>query len=543
MRVVSCALTPCHWRLFAALAVLCGPSCLFAQATPANDGVLPANDAPVFHVRLEGVRDGKVQAEGSDSPKKSLAPGRVVGTVTFDSAGPRPEKFPRFTTDNRAAKFAAGGSIRFADPGENSPLDFDLGDSITLEAWVAPAKLGNGQNMYVVGKGRTKNEGVAAENQNYALRLAGDKGQACVSFLFRNARNRAGQQDDFHRWTTTDGFKVDGSWHHVAVTYTFGKSDSIKGYIDGRPLAGKWDYGGATNDGPVVDNDEVWIGSALGGSVSNTFDGLLDEIAIHRESLSAEKIAARYVVEQIPSYVTKPYKDEAIVWCEVMDGIPDQFSWDFPVPAPSDFWLGVTFGLIEVPHKYNSHGVRTDRSNPLMVRLTGWYEFPETETRLIVRSHCGARLFIDGKLVVENPFPKPRGDGHGELYDVTKTIVPGIRAPQTGDHDVLVAVKGNGQKQIVTLEVFAGGKKHRPEFGESGVWIERADGRFHLLSSKGYDFTLTDEGWGEFVLHQRRELDELNQDKRRVQSRDYTAYWHKRHVQAEQDVDSWKPLS
>ncbi|MBC8114345.1 MAG: DUF1553 domain-containing protein, partial [Candidatus Saccharimonas sp.] len=28
-----------------------------------------------------------------------------------------------------------------------------------------------------------------------------------------------------------------------------------------------------------------------------------------------------------------------------------------------------------------------------------------------------------------------------------------------------------------------------------------------------------------------------------VQSRDYTAYWHKRHAQAEQDVDSWKPLS
>lgn len=236
MRVVACASDSCQWWLLAAL-VVAGPTGLFAQATPANDGTLPSIDVPVFHVRFEGVRDGKVLVEGGDSANKARTPGRVVGAVTFDSAGPRPEKFPRFETSNSAARFAAGGSIRFADPGEGSPLDFGLGDSITLEAWVAPAKLSQGQNMYVVGKGRTKNEGVAAENQNYALRLTGNNGQACVSFLFRNARNRAGNQDDFHRWTTTDGFKVDGSWHHIAVTYTFGKSDSIKGYIDGKPLA------------------------------------------------------------------------------------------------------------------------------------------------------------------------------------------------------------------------------------------------------------------------------------------------------------------
>ncbi len=523
--------------------VLAAPMPVRAQATPANDGTLPATDAPVFLVRFEGVRDGNVPAEGSDPANRVLPPGRVVGAVTFDNAGPRPEKFPRFAPSNSAARFAAGGSIRFADPGENSPLDFGLGDSITLEAWVAPAKLGQGQNMYVVGKGRTKNEGFAAENQNYALRLAGDKGRAGVSFLFRNARNRPGQQEDFHRWTTTDGFKVDGSWHHIAVTYTFGKSDSIKGYIDGKPLAGKWDYGGATNDGPVVDNDEVWIGSALGGSASNTFDGLLDEIAIHRESLASEKIAARYVVQQVPSYVTKPPDTHDLLFCEIMENIPDQFSWDFPIPTPSLAYIESSFGLIAIPHKYNSHGVREDRSNPLMVRMTGWYEFPPTETRLILRSHCGARLFIDGKLVVENPFPKPRGDGHGELYDVTKTVVPGIRAPQTGDSDVLVNVKGIGRLQVVTLEVFAGGKKHRPEFGETGLWIERADGQFHLVSSPGVEVPLTDAGWLEFARSQHAQMEFSNQLFRRSASTEYAKYWNSRHEKARQDVDAWKPLS
>lgn len=513
-----------------------------AQATSANDATLSAVDAPVFHVRFQDVRDGKVINEAADSVGMTLAPGRVVGAVTFDAPGPRPEKFPRFSTDNRAVKLAAAGSIRFADPGENSMLDFGLGDSITLEAWVAPAKLGNGQNMYVVGKGRTKNEGFASENQNYALRLAGDNGRACVSFLFRNAKNRPGQQEDFHRWTTTDGFKTDGSWHHIAVTYTFGKSDSVKGYIDGKLLAGKWDYGGATNDGPIVDNDELWIGSALGGSTGNTFDGLLDEIAIHRESLSPEKIASRYVVKQIPSYVSKPPERDYQVRCEIMEGIPDQFSWDFPIPAPTDSWTDVAFGLIEIPHKYNSHGVRADRTNPLMVRMTGWFKFPDAETRLILRSHCGARLFIDGKLAFQNPFPKSRGDAD-DLYDVSSTIVPGIRVLRTGDFDNLVTVKGNGQKQVVTLEVFAGGKKHRPEFGETGVWIEEADGKFHLLTRTCHDWTLTDEGLSEFVEYQRPRLDRLNSHTRQQQSADYTAYWQKRHEQARQDVDSWKPVS
>ncbi len=542
MRGLRCAVVCCQRSTFV-LAVWLVPSLALAQATPAKDSGLPSSDLPAFHLRFEEVADGKVLVERGHSTEQPLAPGRVVGAVTFDAAGPRPAKFPRFKPDNRAAKFSGGSSIRFADPGENSLFDVGLGDAITLEAWVAPAKIGNGQNMYIVGKGRTKNAGVADENQNYALRLVGDNGQACVNFLFRNAKNRKGERDDFHRWTTTDGFQADGSWHHVAVTYTFGKGDSIKGYIDGKPLAGKWDYGGATNDGPVVDNDEVWIGSSLGANPGNSFEGLIDEVALHREVLSPEKIAARYVVEIPLSYVTKTPDTHELVLCEIMENIPDQFSWDFPIPKPTFSYIESSFALIAIPHKYNSRGVRDDRSNPLMVRMTGWYEFPQTETRLILRSHCGARLFVDGKLIAENPFPKPRGDGHGELYDVTKTVVPGIRAPQTGDHDVLFTVKSNGRKQVVTLEVFAGGKKHRPEFGETGLWIERADGQFHLVSQAGVEVPLTDAGWLEFARDKHREMEFHNKLLRHSDSTEYAKYWQQRHDRAALHVGLWKPVS
>ena len=40
-------------------------------------------------------------------------------------------------------------------------------------------------------------------------------------------------EKNWHRWTATDGFLPGSGWHHVAVTYTFGKGASVKGYLDG----------------------------------------------------------------------------------------------------------------------------------------------------------------------------------------------------------------------------------------------------------------------------------------------------------------------
>lgn len=102
-----------------------------------------------------------------------------------------------------------------------------------------------------------ENAGVAEDNQNYALRLAGKKGDACVTFLFRSEDNRRGKSEDYHRWTSKTGFDIDTGWHHVATSYTFGKPESIRGYIDGKSLNGEWDFGGATTEAPVVDDDEL----------------------------------------------------------------------------------------------------------------------------------------------------------------------------------------------------------------------------------------------------------------------------------------------
>ncbi|HAB14507.1 MAG TPA: hypothetical protein DCE47_22715, partial [Planctomycetaceae bacterium] len=200
-------------------------------------------------------------------------PARATKSVESGIAGPRPRFYPLFDATNLSVGLSGSDHLVISDPGENSPLDFTNGDAITLEAWVQLKQISGEQNIYLIGKGRTNNPGQKSENQNWALRLTGRQGTARVSFLFRNADNRQGNRNDFHRWIADVGFRPDNAWHHVAVTYVFGKPDSLRGYLDGEPIAGNWDLGGKTTKPPVVDNDEVWIGSTLGGSPGATLSG------------------------------------------------------------------------------------------------------------------------------------------------------------------------------------------------------------------------------------------------------------------------------
>ena len=41
------------------------------------------------------------------------------------------------------------------------------------------------------------------------------------------------------------------------MTYTFGKADSIAGFVDGKKVKGKWDMGGKTDKAPVNDADDL----------------------------------------------------------------------------------------------------------------------------------------------------------------------------------------------------------------------------------------------------------------------------------------------
>ena len=154
-----------------------------AQDSPGTYTEMVLRDQPVAYWDFSALKSAK-----SVPSKVGIElPAKLFGKVVLGQQGPRPKAYPLFDQNNLAGDFPGGKDcLQVNDPGENSPLDFDTGDSITLEAWVFPRAIGNDQYMSVISKGRTGNAGFAKENLNYALRLKGASQVALLNFLFEH---------------------------------------------------------------------------------------------------------------------------------------------------------------------------------------------------------------------------------------------------------------------------------------------------------------------------------------------------------------------
>jgi hypothetical protein len=505
-----------------------------AADTPSADyAATVLADEPIGYWRFDGADGRSVPNSGTANALSA----ETVGGVQFGQQGPQSPLFPKFSAENRAIELPKQrGYVKVADPGDASPLDFAKGDSITLEAWVNLRTISNGQQVYIVGKGRTGNAGFARENQNYALRLSGDNGQGTLSFLFRNEKNRGGQRNDYHRWNSKQGVTAASGWHYVAVSYTFGEPDSIRGYINGKAIEGSWDkeYGDPTTLGPVVDNDELWIGSAMSAQASSTFPGQLDEVAIYRQALSPERIAARYEMDPkhthtgfAPLVADELSRDAVVV--EVIENVPDRQSWDFVRQKPSLVYKQPAFGWSEIPNKYNDHGVRDDWTNPHLVRASSIVTLPEGTNEILIRSRGASRLFIDDSLVGEVGFRSIGGGAHNNVKEYHGVEAPGLRRLVAGDAEKLVTFQSSGGEHIVRLETVLGGRRRRPEMSETTVSLKTESGEFAMLVPGGSAVPLTDGGWLAYRGEHESRMQSLNDDLRRAAMAKDAPYWSRRH--------------
>jgi len=466
----------------------------------------------------------------------------MSGTVVFGEAGPRPPRHPTLAKDNTAALFGAGRSFLkiLGSAARVEEFQFTNGDSITLEAWVNPFELTDGQQVYIVGKGRTSNPKFPADNQNWALRLSAAGGLARPSFLFRNADNRKGHTEDFHRWVANEGFAPGTGWHHVAVSYTFGEPDSIRGYVDGQPVTGTWDFGGPTTKPPVVDDDEVWIGSSINGNMANTFPGLLDDVAIHRAVLPPERIAARWVVDEnvppLPVIALAPVP-EAAVLCEIIERVPDG-SWYFGSRAPTESFTRPFFAFTDLPQRYDDSGLRTDRPAPFVVRIRSHVVLPEGPQQITVRSRGAARVFLDGKRVAEIKPPKQRSDGHEKMFVPDRSGPAGMRIVQPGDQQVIVDTVGYGRRHLLHVEVRVGGQNRRPETGEFSASIGPPGEVPTIVAATDEQIPLTDAGWTDLATRLEAERVADNTAARRAAAAKQSVFWQKRHEEARRFIES-----
>ncbi len=471
-----------------------------------------------------------------------------VGGVHRDIVGPRPPMFPDFDPSNTAVKFDGKGS-RFVlkDPGNNSSFDFTNKDSITLESWVNLPQINKNENLYIIGKGRTYSPGFPKENQNWALRVRELDGSTRVSFLFFSQPTK-NDKGDWHRWTSKTGFKAGSGWHHLAVTYTFGKPDSISGWLDGKKISGAWDMGGPTSNPPVNDNDDIWIGSSMGGSISNSFRGSLDDVAIHRGVVADAILEKRFrrvgpeqSVVKVDTFIAPEQVGKNSVAIQLYEGWDSIDSWP---SSKQDFLKPVIsydlpfFAFHRIPLRYDQWGIRTNWQETVVLRASSEVIVPAGSHEILVRSKGAARLWIDGKLLCKTPNHNKETGGHEAVKPVPPLPAAGARQVGYGDHEVLVKFAATSGKHQFVYESLVGGKKFRHDTGEASVAIRlQGETQFKIVQPNlinnpgaelGNDFFLIDSDWHNRTLKLELDLVSIDDFTRRELASNQNQYWAKR---------------
>lgn len=472
----------------------------------------------------------------------------TAGKVNFDAAGPRSPEYPGFSETNRAVQLSGEGSrLMLADPGENSVYDFTNGDQITLEAWVQLDKAsGAGGTRTIVSKGRTHQPGFPTDNQNWALRITTGDGMGKLNFLF--ASDPKASSEHWHRWTSNSGFTVDSGWHHVAVAYHFGEPDSLRGWIDGLPMAGTWDLGGKTTLAPVTDNDAVWIGSTMNGGASGTLIGSVDEIRIHRTLLDHQTITARFervggprvlvpLPASMPQLGTLPAGEVAVILSEGMQSDRRWIHLGESEPEEQQRFAIKSMLLGRIPVRYNNRGLRSAWSTPLLVTMATDAELPAGDVELLLRVRALSRLWIDGELITETEaILKQPPNGEEEVTPVAEPLVPGQRIPgyhqQQQIHKVtLPELPAGTDTRRVVLEMLIGGPQLRVETGEITVGLRtQPDTIFNVLTPAGLPaFPLTDAEVTPRLQLQDEQITALERRTRQHAAASQQEYWDQRH--------------
>ncbi len=466
------------------------------------------------------------------------------GAVLRDQAAPRPPEFPDLDSNNTAIRLdRPGAHLSVADAGSDSEFDFTNGDEITLEAWVKlDIPVQSSSPVYVVGKGRTKNPHMTHDNQNWALRLVPKGNQAQISFLFATKYDASDRH--WHRWTSKSTMNLKDGWHHVAVAYRFGEPESIRGWIDGKPSLGNWDMGGATTDPPVVDDDDVWIGSA---TPTNSFIGSLDAVAVHRRLLDDEVVASRFkhvdkVADVPPPKAVMPdlgrlSKNQVLF--TLTEGMPSSDRWpvdDDGLPAESVRWLGKSFILPRIPLRYDDSGLRDDWKGPMLLRMAADVDLPPGNYRFMMRARGLGRLWVDGKLVTETgPVTVKSPDGEQPITPVAVPPMPGLRAHGYHQQEAF-GVAAMQERSRVVLEIIVGGSGQRNETGEICVAVQLAEGSvYEVLQPINIEsFPLTDSSVESALTQIESSLAQLDDETRHRAAANRDAYWEMRHGLARQ---------
>ncbi|OUW77517.1 MAG: hypothetical protein CBD74_12210 [Saprospirales bacterium TMED214] len=500
-------------------------SCVFAVRITLLIGLV-VTIAP--RVRAEEASDfqRKISATNPVAHWSFTQPDVLTDGATL-TPGPRGPLHSGFSVGNTGIGLKDGAHLVIPDEGVESRFDFAHGDSFSVEAMVNPTEL-KGYSA-ILSKGRTSNAGFPSDNQNWAFRLTSVGGKAGVNFLFRSRADEHGP-GDWHRWTSKAGFAVGSGWHHVALSYTFGKPESIRAYIDGSEVKGQWDKGGATTASPVVDDDEVWLGSTMGGNPSNSFYGSVDEVALYRRVVPEQVFKSRF--QYVPPPLVLPDPTPDVLQVNMHGPLSSDGSFPNDPGEPLAVWQQEELGFLRLPLKYNDWGIREDWGTTVMVRAVTEIELEPGEYEFLLRSRAATRLFIDREQVVSLPKQKRGGGAHNHVKPIPDVVRPGMRPPAMDDVEKIISFSTSGGRHAIVMDLMVGGPRLRLDFGEPCLAISNGTDMFHLLTpAQQSGSPLTDKGWLRFVDRLGKQLDVMDVEHRR-QADQQQAYWDERHQYA-----------
>lgn len=501
-----------------------------------------ANSKPTVHWSFAA--SGETNwSEATLAESSSMSAASLIGKILREANGPTKSRFPLFAETNGAIWLdGQSGSLRFDDPGDQSLFDFGLNDEISIEAWVSPEQIPLGQQVYIVGKGRTGNRGTTPDNQNWALRLRNVNGSLRVSFLYRG-RTENGER--FHRWNSNDGVLAESGWHHIVYTYQFKDVQSGVAYIDGKASQGTWDMGGDKVEPPVVDNDQIWIGSSMRGNASATFRGGLDEIAVYRRRLSTDEVAARYRAKPVPPPIAVNWEEVPAGKVHVQNLAPlADASWNANAAKQRQQFLLSSVGFARLPRHYDDRGQITAPPALSLIRAAVRRPLSAGRYRFIVRAKNATRLYVNGKLVGEQGFMARNASGHEDVPQLLKSVSERLPPVSAGHREFEVTVDLETADHKIRVDTIVGGKGLRAELGEFFVAWARADepsSDFYLLAPENSPLDATELSRGAWLTATRiadKQMAAWEQQQRQERYATEDDYWQQRHDRARDFVPS-----
>lgn len=503
--------------------------------------LLPAGHSDAADPILEWRFDGSSQA------------GAWEGKFGKSVDGPQTPKYPEFPKDNHAISLTGHEGwllVKDHERGGFTNVRFDSGETFGFETWVKFDSIRPGQIAYVLGKGRHPKHGedFGENNQNYSIRFLGTGGGAQFGLLFTSEHPET-KERTWHRWWSNASVPRSG-WHHVALQFTFGKSDSLQAWIDGKPVQGSWSESGPTDLPPVQDADDLVIGTGFTRSEGSSFQGQLDNLAIYRSKFDPQEIALRYKYVPPPPPVTPEMIPAGKVLVQISEkGVPASNSWPSE-PVVTETYAEDVFGFFETPHKYVSTGVRGDRANPSHFRASAIVKIPKGEHRILLRGRGTSRLFIDGEKILETRPRTTDSGGHTPLavQDKYLDLGPDFRFVPPGNQEVWGTFSSDGEEHFVILETMLGNvlgrSRQRPELGETVAAISLAGTEsWSLLSPSDRHVSYTDEGWAAYETERRNWLANVNAHAREKQRLEHSEYWNQRRATAAEWLAQVEPVS